>query len=151
MESHINRPDGGPLFTATLSAVTVLKPLSAEFIRFCLVGLGGFCVDTAVVYALRVPLGLIGAGIIAYFVAASFNWACNRHWTFRGRGRYPASQQWALFLLANGLGFVLNRGSYVALISAFALPRAYPVLAVAAGAAAGLATNFALSRQLVFR
>jgi len=151
MESHFDRPDGGQLFGATLPAVTVLKPLSAEFIRFCLVGLGGFCVDTTVVYALRAPLGLIGAGITAYFVAASFNWACNRLWTFRRRGRYPASQQWALFLLANSLGFVLNRGSYVALITAFALPRAYPVLAVAAGAAAGLVVNFALSRQLVFR
>lgn len=123
----------------------------AQFLRFGAVGVLGFGVDTAVVYALRAPLGLYGAGMVSYFAAASFNWACHRAWTFRGRGSRRAHREWAMFLLANGLGMVLNRGAYAALIALSPLCVRYPVLAVAAGAVAGMFANFALSRQVVFR
>jgi len=125
--------------------------LLAQFLRFGAVGLVGFAVDTATVYALRGRLGLYGAGIVAYFVAASANWALNRVWTFRGLSTGRAHRQWALFLAANSLGFVLNRGTYAALIATTSVCAAYPVLAVAAGAVAGMFANFALSRNLVFR
>lgn len=125
--------------------------LLAQLLRFGAVGVVGFGLDTATVYALRFRLGLYGAGMAAYFVAATANWALNRAWTFRGRGSGRARRQWALFLAANSCGLVLNRGTYAALIATSALCRAYPVLAVAAGAVAGMFANFALSRNLVFR
>jgi putative flippase GtrA len=126
-------------------------PLLAQFLRFGTVGVLGFGVDTGIVYGLRGPLGLYAAGMVSYFVAATVNWACNRAWTFRGRGSRRAHREWALFVLANSLGLVLNRGTYVALIATVPLTVAYPVLAVAAGAVAGMFANFTLSRQLVFR
>jgi putative flippase GtrA len=125
--------------------------LLAQFLRFGVVGVAGFGVDTATVYALRGRLGLYGAGMTAYVVAATVTWALNRAWTFRGRGQGPAHRQWALFLATNFGGFILNRGTYVALIATSALCVRYPVLAVAAGAIAGMFANFAASRQLVFR
>ncbi len=125
--------------------------LVVQMLRFGVVGVVGFCVDTATVYGLRGRLGLYGAGIVAYFVAASVNWALNRSWTFRGHHALSAHRQWLLYLAANALGFVLNRGTYAALIAGFALCRVYPVLAVAAGAVAGMTINFLLSRRLVFR
>ncbi len=125
--------------------------LLAEFLRFGTVGTLGFVIDTATVYALARPLGLYGAGAAAYLVAASTNWAFNRAWTFRGRGRGAAHWQWARFISSNALGFLVNRGAYAALIAFSPSAHAHPVLAVAAGAIAGLGLNFAASRHFVFR
>ncbi|HTR16248.1 MAG TPA: GtrA family protein [Acetobacteraceae bacterium] len=122
-----------------------------HFLRFCCVGGVGFLIDTATVYALLPVLGHYGAGVVAFFVAASANWGLNRVWTFRDRARAPMHRQWALFLAANSLGFLFNRGTYAALIATVPLCYDHPVLAVAAGAVAGLGANFPLSRALVFR
>ncbi len=48
-----------------------------QFLKFGTVGTAGFLVDTATVYALRHSLGLYGAGMAAYFVAATVAWLLN--------------------------------------------------------------------------
>jgi putative flippase GtrA len=136
-----------PITTLAGSRRTVI----AEFFRFGSVGAIGFLVDTATVYALAGALGLYGAGVIAYLAAASTNWALNRIWTFRGRGQGHAAWQWARFLVANTGGFVVNRGVYAVLIAFLPAVHAHPVLAVAAGAIAGMGLNFFSSRRFVFR
>lgn len=125
--------------------------LAAEFLRFGTVGTVGFAVDTATVYATRGALGLYGAGMVAYVAAASVNWALNRVWTFRGRGRGKVHRQWASYLGTNLAGVVLNRGAYALAIALSATARRYPVLAVAVGAMAGMGVNFQLARRVVFR
>jgi len=126
--------------------------LFLEFFRFGVVGTIGFMVDTAVLYAgLALGLGLYGGRALSYLVAASTTWALNRIWTFRGRGSGPAHRQWVLFLVVNLIGFAMNYGTYAALISWVPIANAYPVLGVAAGAIAGMAGNFILSRRLVFQ
>ena len=122
-----------------------------EFLKFGVVGTTGFVVDASTVYATRSMLGLYGAGMVAYLFGATSNWMLNRAWTFRGKGSQPAYRQWAMFLVANSLGFVLNRGTYAILVTFVALCAAQPVWAVAAGAIAGLGANFFLSKRLVFR
>ena len=81
-----------------------------EFFRFGLVGLTGFIVDTAIVYGTRAWLELYGAGVLSYLIAATVNWALNRVFMFRGRGKGPMHLQWAMFLMTNLVGFALNRG-----------------------------------------
>jgi putative flippase GtrA len=125
--------------------------LASQFVRFGLVGLAGFVVDTAIVYATRGPLTLYGAGVLAYVVAASVNWLLNRIWTFRGQGSGSAHRQWIRFLAANLIGFVLNRGTFALLVTFIAVAAAQPVIATAAGAIAGMFVNFSLSRRMVFR
>ncbi len=128
------------------------RPLVRQMLRFGVVGVCGFLVDTASVYALRAPLGLYGAGLVAFVVASTVTWALNRAWTFRGLGAHRAAhRQWARFLAVTSLGFVLNRGTYALLVTYSALAVAYPVLATAGGAVAGMGVNFVLSRRLVFR
>ena len=122
-----------------------------QFLKFGVVGTFGFLVDTATVYALRGSLGLYGAGAAAYLTAATGNWVLNRAWTFRGKGGQPAHRQWALFLMANLVGFMLNRGMYAILVTFVPLCAAEPVWAVAAGSITGLGANFFLSKRLVFR
>jgi putative flippase GtrA len=122
-----------------------------QFMRFGAVGVIGFLLDTAIVYALRASVGLYIAGLLSYCVVASINWLLNRVWTFRGQGSGPMHRQWALFLLTNLIGLVLNRGTYALLIAFVPLCAAEPVFAVAAGAVAGMFANFGLSRSIVFR
>ena len=123
----------------------------AQFLRFGTVGAFGFLVDTATVYATRGTLGLYGAGVLAFLVAATANWGLNRVWTFRGLGSGALHRQWAMFLAANSVGFVLNRGAYFILVTFSVLCAANPVIAVGAGSITGMFANFTLSRRLVFR
>ena len=128
------------------------RKLAAQFLRFGIVGGLGFLWDTATVYSMRHVIGLSGAAILAYFVAASMNWLVNRLWTFRGTGSAGSMwRQWGAFLAANSLGFVLNRGTVLALTHTVPLCYAYPVLALMAGTLAGMFSNFTMSRRLVFR
>lgn len=122
-----------------------------QFLMFGTVGAGGFLFDTATVYGLRRPLGLYGAGMIAYIVAATVTWILNRVWTFRGMGSGPMHRQWARFLIVNFAGFALNRGTYAVLVTFVALCADQPVFATAAGAIAGMFINFTLNRTMVFR
>ena len=132
---------------ATVARMTTLT----QFVRFGGVGLIGLVIDTAAVYTLRGTLGLYGAGLAAYVAAASANWALNRIWTFRGQGSGPAHRQWGRFMVANLVGFALNRGTYALLVTFVAVAARQPVIATSAGAIAGMFVNFTLSRRLVFR
>ncbi|HYZ20681.1 MAG TPA: GtrA family protein [Rhodopila sp.] len=149
-DSVSTTPDAVPLGTPPRLAVRHFR-LAAEFTRFGVVGAIGFVIDTATVYGLRGALGLYGAGIAAYAVAATTNWLLNRVWTFRGQGSGPAHRQWARFLGSNLLGFALNRGTYAVLVTFVALAAAQPVIATASGAVAGMFVNFAMAKRYVFR
>jgi len=126
--------------------------LLVQFGMFGMVGLGGLVVDTGTVYALRHSVGLYVAGLAAYFTAATATWFFNRLWTFRHLGRTdPWHVQWRRFLTANLGGFIINRGVYMLLVTFVDIAAREPVIAVFAGAVAGMTLNFNLSRKMVFR
>ncbi|NMJ44025.1 GtrA family protein [Roseomonas sp. JC162] len=141
----------GPALTRLLGAPRAA--LLQQFLRFGVVGVIGFVVDTAVLYAgLALGAGLYLGRAVSYVAAATATWALNRAWTFRGRGTGgPIHRQWLLFVVVNLGGFVLNYGTYALLVTFVPTVAAHPVLGVAAGALAGMFANFALSRQIVFR
>ncbi len=126
--------------------------LVTQFAIFGVVGVIGFVVDTAVVYAIRDRVGLYVAGVLAYGVAVTTTWWLNRIWTFRGLSRPgPVHRQWAAFAAASFPGLILNLGTYFLLVTVVPLCATRPVIAIAAGAVAGMFTNFTLSRTVVFR
>ncbi len=128
------------------------KPTLPQFLRFGVVGGLGFIWDTSTVYMTRGSVGLLPSMMLAFVVAATLNWAINRVWTFRYTpSGHSLLLQWALYMVANSLGFVLNRGTAAFLVVMFAACREQPVLALAAGAAAGMSANFVLSQRYVFR
>jgi putative flippase GtrA len=127
------------------------RPLVPQFLRFGTVGVTGFLVDTACVYALRPFVGIYAAGMLAYLVASTWAWMLNRSWTFRALSTGPAHVQWMRYLVANLAGLVINRGTFVLLVAFVPICAERPVLPVAAGAIAGMFINFGLSRVLVFR
>jgi len=121
-----------------------------RFARFGLVGGLGFLVDVAILY----PVARLGAGWIlgrmcSWLGAATFTWAANRRFTF-AVGQRPSVREWLAYLLANSIGGLVNGGVYVALLFAWPLVAALPVLGVAAGSVAGLLVNFTLSAKVVF-
>lgn len=136
----------------SLLAVTpAQRVVFLQFLRFGVVGVIGFGIDTATVYGLRGSLGLYGAGAVAYLVAATVNWMMNRVWTFRGKGSGRAHHQWMRYLVANLFGFILNRGAYAIMVTFVAEAARQPVIATATGAVVGMFLNFHLSRRVVFR
>ncbi|GAB0114791.1 GtrA family protein [Acidisoma sp. C75] len=128
-------------------------PLAQRFIQFGVVGTIGFGVDYAVVHTAHFGfgVGLVPAGLLSFFVAATVNWFLNRIWTFRGRSTGRLHHEWMRYLATNGIGFVLNRGTYIALVTTSPLCIAHPVIALAAGSIAGLWVNFFMSARVVFR
>ena len=89
--------------------------------------------------------------LFSYLVAATFTWWANRKWTFTDASRRRAIRQWARFLLANAPGGLVNYLVYAALITFNQTAHEWPVLAIGAGALAGLTFNFTVSKLLVFR
>jgi putative flippase GtrA len=126
--------------------------LLTEMLRFGVVGVIGFVVDSTVLLAmLDIGLGPYGGRIVSYVAAASATFALNRAWTFRNRPRSETPvRQWALFLLLNLVGFACNYGTYVALVAGVPVVARNPVIGVAAGSLAGMVGNFLLSRRFVF-
>ncbi len=129
-----------------------------QFLRFAVIGTLGFVWDTIIVYTLTPLLsrtaphsGVYIAGIISYFIVASINWLLNRTWTYRHVSHGVRHRQLVLFLMANSVGLVLNRGAYSLLVHFVPLCRTYLVIPVAAGGLCGMFVNFFLSRRLVFR
>ena len=128
------------------------KPSLPQFLRFGVVGCVGFVWDTSTVYLTKASIGLMPAILLAFLVAATLNWALNRAWTFRHAPcDHSLPRQWALYMAANSLGFVLNRGTAYSLVLMSGVCRSQPILALAAGAGAGLFANFVLSQRFVFR
>ena len=119
-----------------------------QFLQFSTVGLAGLAVDTVVIYSLCDEIGLQAAGLVSYLLAATTTWTGNRAWTFAGQRDGSALRQWLLYLAANGVGFILNRGAYLALVTFVPFVAAHPILAILAGVAAGLASNFHMSRRV---
>jgi putative flippase GtrA len=137
----------------TDAPIATRLPLATQMLRFGVVGTIGFLVDTATVYLahFRFCLDLYSAGALAYLSAATTTWFLNRHVTFPEARTQQAGRQWLRFIVTQLAGFALNRGTYAAMVATFAVVRAEPVIAVAAGSLAGMTVNFLAARFLVFR
>lgn len=124
-----------------------------QFALFCVAGALGFVVDAVVVQALVGGLHADPylARVASFLCAMTATWAFNRRYTFASRAGERWWREWARYGVAMLGGFVVNYGVYAALVYAFPLVRAWPVLGVAAGSVAGLAVNYASSRHWVFR
>ena len=121
-----------------------------QFFRFSLVGILGFAIDATVLsLALVAHTGLLPGRCISYLVAASCTWLLNRRWTFPDRRRSPV-KQWLRFLAANSFGGALNYGVYAFLVLHWHIFTLFPAFAVAIGSVSGLASNFLLSKFVVF-
>ncbi len=126
-----------------------------RFFRFCLVGASGFLVDGAVFLVLIQVLNfdMIGARMVAFWVAASWNWYCNRRFTFMKTGRTrlrKSIEQWLNYMGASGVGFIFNMGSFL-LLKSFTPLYQWPLLMLALSVLVGLLCNYLLASRIVFK
>jgi putative flippase GtrA len=128
-----------------------------QFVRFCIAGAIGFCVDSAVLYAAihLLEIGPYFGRVVSYLVAATSTWYLNRTLTFPDRSGAHKGKEWLGFVAWNCLGGAVNYCTYVIYLRYSGPSLATPSLAtlvvgVALGACAGLLVNYTLSRHLVF-
>ncbi len=138
-----------------MRASLVERLKESRFLRFGIVGAGGFVVDTGVLFALfqLVQLPYVAARAASIFSAMNFTWMGNRVLTFRAHAaREPRAiaAEWFRFLATNAIGAAINWLVSIVLRYEAPSPLSNPYLALVAGVAAGLAFNFTLSKRLVF-
>jgi putative flippase GtrA len=119
-------------------------------VRFGLVGVLGFVVDTGVVDGMRFVHGnLYLDQAIAYLIAATVTWWLNRRFTFKTKAT-PSWREWGKYLLANLSGGIAN---YLVFVFATMFSRFiyhHAIIAIALGSLAGLVFNFIFSSLFVF-
>ena len=132
---------------------TGVQALGQQSWRFAVSGVLGLLVDTAALYLLMfLGLGFAVARGLSFVAAATFTWWFNRRYTFGGAAAIPPSwREWGRYLVAMGLGGLVNYGVSRWSHQLFELVRAWPVVALALGSAAGMVFNFFSARYLLFR
>ena len=90
-----------------------------QLLKFCVVGASGYAVNLAI-YALLLNaanLHYAPSATASFLVAATSNYALNRHWTFRAQ-RGHVGIQGARFLIVSTLVYLANLGLLSILVSA---------------------------------
>ena len=127
--------------------------IGRQFVRFAIVGTVGFVVDASVLYfCLHIAgLGLYSGRLVSYLVAATTTWYLNRKFTFTESDGSAPTHQWARFVVVNGLGGLINYGTYSFVVTYWLAGPMAPLIGVAAGSVTGLGVNFTASRLFVFK
>jgi len=128
--------------------------LSAQFLRFGLVGFAGFLVDAGLLrLLLAAGFGYYGGRAISFLAAVTTTWILNRSFTFRRDApsafAHPAAE-WVSYLGLMLIGGVANYGAYALAIEASDTVRAHAEIGVAFGSLAGMLINFWTSKYLIF-
>jgi putative flippase GtrA len=126
-----------------------------EFLLFCVAGVIGLVVDTAVLYATAPLLGWYGGRVVSFLAAATATWLVNRHYAFAMHATAyneiaSILREYGSYLTSMLVGGVVNYLTYALIITWLKTPWS-AMLGVAAGSIAGLLFNFASARYVVFK
>ncbi len=129
-------------------------PLFLEFFKFCLVGLTGLVVDTAVLVSL-VDYAFLDprfAAVFAFAAAVSWNYLFNRIWAFRSGRSAPIARSY-IFFVSICIGGLAVRIGVMHLLIAYAGMGVKPwyILASFMGIAAATVLNFLGSKYVAFK
>lgn len=124
----------------------------AQFLRFGVVGVIGFLVDAAVLYAmLWLSMGYLSGRVVSFFFAATATWLINRRITFTPGAHRSLLREWTSYILAMSAGGLVNFGAYQIVMSSFHYSAILPLCAVGVGSLAGMLVNFTVAKLWVFR
>jgi dolichol-phosphate mannosyltransferase len=123
----------------------------ARAVHFVMVGSTGLVVDLLLFSLLLAWLPLGWARVLAIWVAMTWNFWLNRQLTFFDARAHSVLRQYAGFCLSCLLGAALNWSVSVGLCAAFAFFDSWKTLAAVCGVVAGTASNYWLSRRVVFK
>jgi len=127
-------------------------PLRSNLVRFGIVGSLGFVIDASILAALVHGLvwSPLVARVVSMAVAVLCTWRLHRHWTFSSGTQRPPFAQSMMYAAFQALTVCINYFVFSVLVLEGGIWRAYPVLAVAAGAIAGMGLSYLLSRHITF-
>ena len=127
-------------------------PLRSHLVRFGIVGSLGFVIDASILAALVHGLAWspLVARVVSIAVAVLCTWRLHRHWTFSSGTQRPPFAQSMMYAGFQALTVCINYFVFSVLVLEGGIWRAYPVLAVAAGAIAGMGLSYLLSRHITF-
>jgi putative flippase GtrA len=125
--------------------------LIGRVLRFGSVGVIGFIVDSGVLLLLAKGVGVLPlpARIMSFLVAATVTFLLNKHFTFALRERFSVSR-WSYYVLATGVGALINVGVYQWWIVHFGTSAAQLAAGTAAGSLVAMCVNFFVSQRFVF-
>ena len=124
--------------------------LSAEFIKFCIVGTVGFLTEALIIHLVKViyPDFLLYVRFISFPAALAVTWLLNRVFVFESSN--SKIKEASKYALVQTFGAILNIMVYTLLLLLSDFFVGYPVLALAAGSAVALFSNYYLSKYWVF-
>ena len=126
--------------------------ITAQMLRFGLVGGVGFVVDSSVLYALMAGGMGFGYGrIVSFLSAVLVTWLLNRRFTFHVTDQASLVQEAIAYLSAMTLGGLLNLVTYALIMAAFTYHPILPMLGVAGGSLVGMVANFSAAKWWVYR
>lgn len=133
-----------------MTIVSDFLGLAMTFFRFAIVGCIGFLIDVSAFLCLSLFFSPVVARALAFWLAVTSNWFCNRYFTFHCAREKAAVLQWGQFQLSALLGFIPNWGCYWWLLQHADWAVQKPVLALIPGVVAAMCVNYSLSRYWVF-
>ncbi|MDR5780160.1 GtrA family protein [Caballeronia sp. LZ065] len=123
-----------------------------QFLRFGVVGVIGFLVDSGVLYVmLWLSMGFMSGRIVSFLCAATTTWYINRRITFSPGTHRSVLREWVSYLVAMSGGGLVNLVCYRVVMSAFHYSHLLPLIAVGVGSIAGLLVNYTVAKFWVFR
>ena len=127
-----------------------MRLIRRRLIRFGLVGVVGYIVDSAVLLTvIGVGANLYAGRVVSFLFAVTATWYFNRVFTFRDRSP-RLFQQWASFASVNTFGGLVNYGTFALLVWKSPFFHSMVVLAVAISSLAGMIFNYFFSKTMVF-
>lgn len=122
-----------------------------EFVRFIFVGGAGFCVDAGVLTLMTFRgWDVVPARGLSFALAVSVTWLLNRIWTFRRTAGRSKGREYALYVLTQTAGALINLGIFFLLVALSPSLSEWPFIPLAIGAVAALGFNFVVSKRWIF-
>jgi putative flippase GtrA len=127
--------------------------LISEFLKFGVTGGLGSVTNLTIFFLLVDKAGLpeIPVSILCFIIAGTQNYFLNHYWSFREHTENTdvSFKRWLMFLSGALLGLGINITVMYTIVTNFTLP--YKTIAQACGIAAGMISNFLVSKFIVFR
>ena len=127
--------------------------IDPAFLRYGVVGATGFTVDALILQGLVHGAGLhyFAGRLVSFSVAVMVTWLLNRSWTFRNSGGNGRLKEVAVYVGVQLAGGVANLSIYTLAIMAFPALKAWLLIPLGLGSAAGLCLTFLGAKHLAFR
>jgi putative flippase GtrA len=129
--------------------------MKSQLLRFGLVGIAGYVVDSAVLYlCLSLGWGPAWGRLVSFLCAVATTWLLNRRFTFvKGKQKIEILvliQEALRYMSAMLLGGALNLITYGTIMHLVPSQPFLPAIAVASGSLVGMVANFAGAKFWVY-